>query len=683
MTWSAYLRTLHPPLSRHYHSYPPLQSDYLQLITVPSTHGPTPPPILGPLPAQTPNTTSLPNPTQQHPQRPPTPPNAHALRLRQQGRQADPPTRGYETALHTAPHRTANSSSSSSLVNSGGYTDNRDPIPHSPPPNHNLLGGYLDGPASGNRPNHSSTTSQPTLFTNRDYVPDTRAVHRSHSPTLSAPHHITSLTQHRPTTHPNRGHRSSPIRHNTPPTDNSTSHTKRRRQHSPPHGKISHRDHTTSTNGDRTGKPWCNCCTAQLSDDDTSSPASRDNDDFDIRYRVRPSTNHRPSHSTLHQHLLSILRDNAHYHDKQRRELERRISRQGMPTYYTSSTTTFHNTKEYTNLAETLSSAQYSRYRARGGTLPRNHHTDDFRYNSPNHRNMQPGQRYRTWFHRAFGREHYSLGEANTAYNAWLNEHASIPKPPRGTSPTRSRPPSPSHNPYLPLAHYHSSPAPDSRSDTDSPFIYSPPDPPPAAYNAHPHEDNSQATITPPPPTSIPPIRPYDTDESQSSSDSDPQPRDIRTQTHVLNISPDDPNAVVDSGAMMTTVPRRLLLGTPWEDNIRPAPPGTTIRYGNMETEPVEEHAQIGQYNTSLVPDRFSTALVCVHDIVTAGHTVTFTDHHTIISDIGSSYTLTTPRQPASREWRVPLYILQRLTDLRAAHPLRNARSHEPDHRPN
>ena len=48
------------------------------------------------------------------------------------------------------------------------------------------------------------------------------------------------------------------------------------------------------------------------------------------------------------------------------------------------------------------------------------------------------------------------------------------------------------------------------------------------------------------------------TDESQSSPDSDTQPRDIRTQTHVLNISPDDPNAVVDSGAMMTTVPRRL-----------------------------------------------------------------------------------------------------------------------------
>ena len=134
---------------------------------------------------------------------------------------------------------------------------------------------------------------------------------------------------------------------------------------------------------------------------------------------------------------------------------------------------------------------------------------------------------------------------------------------------------------------------------------------------------------------------------------------------------------------MMTTVPRRLLLGTPWADNIRPAPPGTTIRYGNMETEPVEEIAHIGSYNTSLVPDRFSTALVCVHDIVSAGHTVTFTNLHTIISDTDSAYTVTIPRQPSSREWRVPLHILEQLTNLRSAHPLRHVRPHHPESRPN
>ena len=134
---------------------------------------------------------------------------------------------------------------------------------------------------------------------------------------------------------------------------------------------------------------------------------------------------------------------------------------------------------------------------------------------------------------------------------------------------------------------------------------------------------------------------------------------------------------------MMTTTPRRLLMGTIWQHNIRPAPPGTSIRYGNMETEPVEEIAHIGSYPASIVPDRFSTALACVHDIVAAGHNVTFTNNDTIISDIGSAYTLRTPRNPASREWRVPLHILQRLTDLRAAHPLHHPQAHYSDSTPN
>ena len=143
-----------------------------------------------------------------------------------------------------------------------------------------------------------------------------------------------------------------------------------------------------------------------------------------------------------------------------------------------------------------------------------------------------------------------------------------------------------------------------------------------------------------------------------------------------IHTSPDDSNAVLDSGAMMTTAPSRLLMTSPeWESNIRPAPPGTAIRYGNMETEPVEEVVHIGSYDTSLVPDRFSTALVCVNDIVSAEHTVTF---HTIISDTDSAYTVTIPRQPSSREWRVLLHILEQLTNLRSAHPLRHVRPHHP-----
>ena len=198
------------------------------------------------------------------------------------------------------------------------------------------------------------------------------------------------------------------------------------------------------------------------------------------------------------------------------------------------------------------------------------------------------------------------------------------------------------------------------------------------------------------PPESIPPpcpqrphSPPTDSSESDNSDHSvhsrstislphSQQPPENRSQTIVedVHLSPDDPNAVIDSGAMMTTSPRRLLMGTIWQDNIRPAPPGTSIRYGNMETEPVEEMASIGSYQASIVPDRFSTALVCVHDIVATGHNVTFTNGETIVTDIGGAYTLRIPRNPASREWRVPLHILQRLTDLRAAHPIHHLQPH-------
>ncbi len=96
-----------------------------------------------------------------------------------------------------------------------------------------------------------------------------------------------------------------------------------------------------------------------------------------------------------------------------------------------------------------------------------------------------------------------------------------------------------------------------------------------------------------------------------------------------------------------------------------------------METEPVEEVSHIGSYPISIVPNRYRTALVCVHDIVSAGHVITFTNHETIVSDVGGTYTLRIPRIPDSREWRVPLHVLQRLTDLRLEHPLHNPQPHQ------
>ena len=242
---------------------------------------------------------------------------------------------------------------------------------------------------------------------------------------------------------------------------------------------------------------------------------------------------------------------------------------------------------------------------------------------------MTPGEPYRRWFHDHISRNHYSLGEASERYNDWLCRPALWPEPP------------PRYNQY-------------NRPTT--------PVPPPAQH---------QTTAPPDLPTS---------DQDPENNSPNPAPnRYARVQTIVQDVhtSPDDANAVLDSGAMMTTAPRRHLTIKPeWEANIRPAPPGTA-RYGNMETEPVEEVSHIGSYPLSIVPNRYRTALVCVHDIVSAGHVVTFTNHETIISDVGGAYTLRIPRIPDSREWRVPLHLLQRLTDLRTEHALHNPQQHQ------
>ena len=83
------------------------------------------------------------------------------------------------------------------------------------------------------------------------------------------------------------------------------------------------------------------------------------------------------------------------------------------------------------------------------------------------------------------------------------------------------------------------------------------------------------------------------------------------------------------------------------------------------ETESVEETTTIGDYMASLVPDRYSTALICVHDITMSGHTVIFTNTATIVEDFGGRYSIHVPRTPTSREWRIPLNLLHRLTTLR------------------
>jgi hypothetical protein len=300
-----------------------------------------------------------------------------------------------------------------------------------------------------------------------------------------------------------------------------------------------------------------------------------------------------PTHSNLHNDLIRIHRNNADYHRSQRDSEEQQQVTTGILPEYRASTS-YTNTPPAANLRAAIDRLQYERYQQCGGRLPPGIHRLDSKYNSPNVTNMSPGDPYREWFHNTISRSHYSLGEATAHYNEWISD------PDYGPNPRLNRHHNNNDSPsYLPQVHHSSSP----------------------------------------------PSSPYTSSDDTRHPDFDQN--DSRAQTTVQDIhtSPDDSNTVLHSGAMITTAPRRLLMTSPeWESNIRPVPPGTAIRYGNMKTEPVEEISHIGSCALSIVPNRYRTALICVHNIVAAGHVVTLTHHETIVSDVGSSaYTLRIP----------------------------------------
>jgi len=279
---------------------------------------------------------------------------------------------------------------------------------------------------------------------------------------------------------------------------------------------------------------------------------------------------------------------------------------------------------------------------------------------------MRTGQSYRTWFHDEVSHNYHTLGEATDMYYDWISDTGhqaaqALTRPaPQGTEGQSD------NDSYFPRANNSSrndgTRARNTRTTSAStPYIISGQQSSPQTRTASEDDTPHQRTDTK-----------EDNDSDQHSANN------VYAQTvpEILRTDPDDPTAVLDSGAMMTTIPRRLILGTKWEASIRAATPGTTIRYGNMETESVEETTTIGDYMASLVPDRYSTALICVHDITMSGHTVIFTNTATIIEDIGGRYAIHIPRSPASREWRTPLNLLHRLTTLRHLHPITETLPH-------
>ena len=125
---------------------------------------------------------------------------------------------------------------------------------------------------------------------------------------------------------------------------------------------------------------------------------------------------------------------------------------------------------------------------------------------------MTPGEPYhRRWFQGHISRNHYSLGEANDRYNDWLID--------------------PQYGPAPPLRY--------------NPYNHTPtPSPPPVQHH----------TPTPPHPTD----QPTPVNESDDPNHN-PEPNQYaRAQTIVQDVhtSPDDANAVLDSGAMMNRTPQ-------------------------------------------------------------------------------------------------------------------------------
>jgi len=135
----------------------------------------------------------------------------------------------------------------------------------------------------------------------------------------------------------------------------------------------------------------------------------------------------------------------------------------------------------------------------------------------------------------------------------------------------------------------------------------------------------------------------------------------IRKQRHV--------NAIVDTGAQVTTMPESAVSRVPMAHNHRDAPPGTAVKYGNGEIETIERLVDIGHYEVQITPDNCSTSLISVDQIVEDGHTVTFTKTQTVIADETDRYSLAYPRVPNSREWTIPMHAMGDISQLRQDHP--------------
>ena len=142
--------------------------------------------------------------------------------------------------------------------------------------------------------------------------------------------------------------------------------------------------------------------------------------------------------------------------------------------------------------------------------------------------------------------------------------------------------------------------------------------------------------------------------------------------------------AILDSGAQTTTSPAHIIQNSDYAINIRPAPPGTGVIYGNNEAETIHTVTDVGLFEVQLTPAHCSQSLISVDQIVSMGHQVIFEDEGVVIIDVDNCYRLLYPRDPASQEWEIPLQSLADISRLRgqfptpAGHDNRNASANSP-----
>ncbi len=328
-----------------------------------------------------------------------------------------PQLRIHYQSLPPTPRQTANSSSQYHRV----YNRVQAPRRINPPREHTSTAPDRNNPSSRINPPREDTSTAPegynssNLYGKRPSENQTQLEQQTVTNTTSLGGYAhTQPLPHNPYNPYNPHNRSIPQPHpidkrhrrasTTPPPSEEQSY-KRRQTTNSEHGNYKP-DRTTSTSRqdiypDPPGEPWCDCCTATLSDDDDTKWAIRSAAAHPhIRYRTSSPNEVPPPrlHSNLHRDYLRLYRANRQHHRAQRIAHQKQEAYIGAYEEYMPHTT-YTNTPEITELPTTIANLQYARYIERGGTRPQGPHVRDYPFNSPQHHNMRTGQNYRTWFH--------------------------------------------------------------------------------------------------------------------------------------------------------------------------------------------------------------------------------------------------------------------------------------------